>query len=145
MYNTADIMQPEPDKPSSNQIVPSIIKTKTIHKEITLLCVLGCNYEERIKQQNIKLILDISTKKNYKNLQTDIEPVIKDVVSHQQPFLIEYLCYTLATALMRQFAFIEGLSLTIQKPQALAYAQHAYATIKVQRGVLHHGLVKDTH
>lgn len=108
-------------------------------------CILGCNYKERIAPQNIKIILDISIPKDHKNLSDDIELLIKDVVSHQQPFLIEYLCYTLATALMKQFTFIEGLSLTIQKPQALAYAQHAYATIKVQREVLHHGLVKDTH
>jgi FolB domain-containing protein len=131
-----------PKQRATNSVAPGVFNL-----ELQISCILGVNKHERNTPQKINIILNISAKKTtQKNiLLKDTKNLIQQLASTEQPFLIERMCYSIATALMSKFADIGSLTLTIQKPEALRYAKHAYVTIRIERKVEKHGPQKNSH
>lgn len=126
----------------SSSLAGLITSSSLANKETTRFClrfsvsaIIGVNQKERHVPQTINLIADIIVA----HIPIDngflfaIKEVLIETINKKSPFLLEHLCYSLCSSLFVCFPYIEHVTLTIEKPEALKLAQCACVTIKAQR------------
>lgn len=122
MYNTVTIMQPDVEKTTNDTTF-----------EFTVQAIIGVHHYEQIKTQplTIRLIID---KPGFTHLALEIEALILEYLTETAPQLLESLICALASRICRRYSFIDQLSLTIKKPDAIKNAQFAFAHVHWTKG-----------
>jgi dihydroneopterin aldolase len=106
-----------------------LTETNVISGKVSFFCILGIHDYERITPQKIRVIYYIFTKNVIRNSSFKLRSYIKEFCQAKGSFLIENMCHSLALSLWDKYDGIDGLKVTIEKPDALMYAHHAYTTV----------------
>ena len=115
---------------------------KIIVKDLKLFCYHGVNPEEKIDGQNfvfdIEATVDLSLPCKTDNVDDTVSyakiiKTVRRVVQCQKDDLIERVAQRIVDALFEEYEKIQGIKITIMKPEAPIKAEFDYVAVQIER------------
>jgi FolB domain-containing protein len=135
MYNSAENMQPDNNTHQKTMTEYNLTNFENINFSYSVISILGIKHTERIVPQKLYITVTLYLKINSNSIRHSIRKIkklIHDHVSIEKPFLLERLTFLIAHLIMESFPSASFLELTIKKPEAIAHAQNAHVTIRIE-------------
>jgi dihydroneopterin aldolase len=98
-------------------------------------CIIGVKPEERILAQKLSIEAEIKIDKNHigdRDWLFMVDHLITEAIIDFRPLLLERLALVIGEKIISFLPPLSRLKLTIKKPQALPYAQHAYVSLYIR-------------
>ena len=115
---------------------------KIIIKNLNLFCYHGVNPEEKVDGQNfvfdIEASVDLSTPCQTDNVDDTVSyakmiKTVRRVAQCQKDDLIERVAQRIVDALFEEYEKIQGIKITIMKPEAPIKAEFDYVAVQIER------------
>lgn len=115
---------------------------KIIIKDLELFCYHGVNPEEKVDGQifvfDIEASADLSKPCETDNVDDTVSyakiiKTVRRVAQSEKNDLIERVAQRVADALFNEFDMIQGLKITLKKPQAPIKADFNYVAVQIER------------
>lgn len=128
----------QPDNEPNRKHVYQLTTTNPIVLTFDLVycAILGVNTRERIVEQKLFINLMISLNEMRPNT-LEIRDIIDNLINQQlrtlKPLLLERMALVIGDMIIDRFPSITALDLTIKKPEALKFADHARVNMRIER------------